>query len=163
MEPPDPPGYHRGEGIFASNRYVHTVGGKTMARIMYSPAHKKNVTRETDPYLPKKTAPSVSVCPECRAICRNKRWHLDEKEFAALTRKKGGGAGRRSGTLSATRKNVRWGSTPWRASSGLRSTRTGSRCRRRRKSLPSGSGGKSGRRAAERLRTNGPRIRNCCG
>src|SRR3990170_2027693 len=68
MEPPDPPGYHRGEGIFASNRYVHTGGGKTMARIMYSPAHKKNVTRETDPYLPKKTAPSVSVCPACRAI-----------------------------------------------------------------------------------------------
>jgi len=66
-----------------------------MARIMYSPAHKKNVTRETDPYLPKKTAPSVSVCPECRAICRNKRWHLDEKEFAALTRRKGGGAARR--------------------------------------------------------------------
>src|SRR3990172_4085119 len=79
MEPPDTPGYHRGEGIFASNRYVHTGGGKTMARIMYSPAHKNNVTRETDPYLPKKTAPSVSVCPECRA----------------LTRRKGGGAARR--------------------------------------------------------------------
>ena len=61
-----------------------------MARFTYSPAHKKNVNRETDPYLPKKSAPSVGVCPECRAICRNKRWYLDEKEFKALTGKKGG-------------------------------------------------------------------------
>ena len=61
-----------------------------MARFTYSPAHKKNVTRETDPYLPKKTAPSASVCPECHAICRNKRWSLDEREFAAMTGGKGG-------------------------------------------------------------------------
>jgi NMD protein affecting ribosome stability and mRNA decay len=60
-----------------------------MAKFMYSPAHKKNVTRETDPYLPKKTAPFLSTCPGCRAICRNKRWYLDEKEYALLTRKKG--------------------------------------------------------------------------
>ncbi len=66
-----------------------------MARFTYSPAHKKNVTRDTDPYLPKKSSPSVSVCPECRAICRNKRWYLDEEEFALLTRKKGGEAPRR--------------------------------------------------------------------
>lgn len=58
-----------------------------MARYTYSPAHKKNVTRETDPYIPKKTAPSVSICPDCRAICRNKRWFFDEKEYKALTRK----------------------------------------------------------------------------
>ncbi|HEU5360024.1 MAG TPA: BCAM0308 family protein [Candidatus Deferrimicrobiaceae bacterium] len=66
-----------------------------MPRFTYSPAHKKNVTRETDPYIPKKTAPSISVCPGCRAICRNKRWYLDEKEFALLTRKKDGGIARR--------------------------------------------------------------------
>ena len=66
-----------------------------MARFTYSPAHKKNVTRETDPYLPKKTAPSLSVCPECRAICRNKRWYLDEREYALLTRKKGSATVRR--------------------------------------------------------------------
>ncbi len=66
-----------------------------MARFTYSPAHKKNVTRETDPYLPKKTAPSVSICPDCSAIFRNKRWYLDEKEFAALTRKRGAGPVRR--------------------------------------------------------------------
>lgn len=58
----------------------------TMARFTYSPAHKKNVTRETDPYIPKKAAPAVSVCPGCRAICRNRRWSFDEKEFASLTR-----------------------------------------------------------------------------
>ncbi|MGA7105876.1 MAG: BCAM0308 family protein [Candidatus Deferrimicrobiaceae bacterium] len=66
-----------------------------MARFTYSPAHKKNVNREADPYLPKKSAPSVGVCPVCRAICRNKRWYLDEKEFALLARKKGGGIARR--------------------------------------------------------------------
>lgn len=66
-----------------------------MARFTYSPAHKKNVNREADPYLPKKSAPSVGVCPGCRAICRNKRWYLDEKEFALLTRKKGGEIARR--------------------------------------------------------------------
>lgn len=58
-----------------------------MARYTYSPAHKKNVTRDTDPYIPKKSAPSVSVCPDCRAICRNKRWFMDETEYKALTRK----------------------------------------------------------------------------
>ncbi len=61
-----------------------------MRKFTYSPAHKKNVTRETDPYIPTKTAPAISVCPGCRAICRNKRWYMDEKEFAALTRKKAG-------------------------------------------------------------------------
>jgi NMD protein affecting ribosome stability and mRNA decay len=66
-----------------------------MARFTYSPAHKKNVIRETDPYLPKKSAPAVGVCPECRAICRNKRWYLDEKEFALLTRGKGSDVARR--------------------------------------------------------------------
>jgi NMD protein affecting ribosome stability and mRNA decay len=59
-----------------------------MAKFTYSPAHKKNVTRDTDPYLPKKTAPSLSTCPECRAICRNKRWYMDEREYSLLTRKK---------------------------------------------------------------------------
>lgn len=58
-----------------------------MARYTYSPAHKKNVTRETDSYIPKKSAPSVSICPDCRAICRNKRWFFDENEYKALTRK----------------------------------------------------------------------------
>lgn len=66
-----------------------------MARFTYSPAHKKNVTRETDPYLPRRTAPSAGICPGCRAIFRNKRWHLDEKEFAALTRRKDGGVAKR--------------------------------------------------------------------
>ena len=84
MEPHAPPGYHKGEGFFASNRYGHTGGGETMPRFTYSPAHKKNVTRETDPYIPRKAAPAVSVCPACRAICRNKRWYMDEKEFALL-------------------------------------------------------------------------------
>lgn len=63
-----------------------------MARTLYSPASRKNVDRETDPYIPRKSASSVGICPKCRAICRNKRWVLDEKEFAALTRK-GAGTG----------------------------------------------------------------------
>jgi hypothetical protein len=55
----------------------------------FSPACRKNVDRETDSYIPRKGAPSVGACPKCHAIRRNKRWHLDEKEYAALTRKRG--------------------------------------------------------------------------
>lgn len=58
-----------------------------MTRFTYSPAHRKNVTRDTDPYIPKKAAPAVAVCPGCRAICRNRRWFIDEREYAAFTRK----------------------------------------------------------------------------
>ncbi|MGE5190008.1 MAG: BCAM0308 family protein [Gemmatimonadota bacterium] len=61
-----------------------------MARTLYSPASRKNVDRETDPYIPRKTASEIGICPKCRAICRNKRWVIDEREFEALTR---GGAG----------------------------------------------------------------------
>ena len=55
-----------------------------MAMILYQPASRKNVDRETDPYKPRKGAPDVGVCPTCHAICRKKRWHLDEKEYASL-------------------------------------------------------------------------------
>ena len=36
------------------------------------------------PTSPEKS-PSVGACPKCHAIRRNKRWHLDEKEYTALT------------------------------------------------------------------------------
>jgi len=55
----------------------------------YSPASRKNVDRETDPYIPRKCSAAVGICPKCHAIQRHKRWYLDEKEYAALTRKKG--------------------------------------------------------------------------
>jgi NMD protein affecting ribosome stability and mRNA decay len=55
----------------------------------FSPASRKNVDRETDPYIPRKSASAVGVCTECHAIRRNKRWHLDEKEYATLRKKKG--------------------------------------------------------------------------
>ena len=55
----------------------------------FSPASRKNIDRETDSYIPRKSAPSVGVCPKCHAIRRNKRWHLDEKEYTALARKSG--------------------------------------------------------------------------
>src|SRR3990172_5296253 len=55
----------------------------------FSPASRKNVDRETDSYIPRKSAPSVGVCPKCHAIRRNKRWHLDEKEYTALALKRG--------------------------------------------------------------------------
>ncbi len=58
-----------------------------MTRILYSPASRKNVDRETDPYIPRKSASAVGICSKCRAIYRNKRWVIDEKEFAARTRK----------------------------------------------------------------------------
>lgn len=59
-----------------------------MAKFTYSPAHRKNVTRETDPYIPVRTAPSVAICPRCHGICRNKRWTIDEGEFARLARRR---------------------------------------------------------------------------
>jgi hypothetical protein len=55
----------------------------------FRPASRKNVDRETDPYLPRKGASSVGACPGCHAIRRNKRWYFDEKEYAALTRRPG--------------------------------------------------------------------------
>jgi hypothetical protein len=55
----------------------------------FNPASRKNVDRETDPYLPRKGASAVGACPICHAIRSNKRWHLDEKEYAALTRGRG--------------------------------------------------------------------------
>lgn len=55
----------------------------------FSPASRKNVDRETDPYLPRKSASAVGACPGCHAIRSNKRWHLNEKEYAALTRGRG--------------------------------------------------------------------------
>ncbi|MGE5663074.1 MAG: BCAM0308 family protein [Deltaproteobacteria bacterium] len=59
-----------------------------MARTLYSPASRKNVDRETDPYIPRKSPSEIGICPKCRAICRNKRWVIDEAEFAALTGKR---------------------------------------------------------------------------
>jgi NMD protein affecting ribosome stability and mRNA decay len=55
----------------------------------FRPASRKNVDRENDPYIPRKSASAVGACPKCHAIRRNKRWHLDEKEYASLTRKPG--------------------------------------------------------------------------
>ncbi len=55
----------------------------------FSPASRKNVDRETDSYIPRKSPPAIGACTDCHAIRRSKRWHLDEKEFAALTRKPG--------------------------------------------------------------------------
>jgi NMD protein affecting ribosome stability and mRNA decay len=55
----------------------------------FSPASRKNVDRETDPYIPRKSAAAVGACPKCHAIRRNKRWYLDEKAYASLTRKRG--------------------------------------------------------------------------
>lgn len=56
----------------------------------FSPASRKNVDRETDSYIPRKSAPAVGACPKCHAIRRGKRWYMDEGEFAVLARKPGG-------------------------------------------------------------------------
>ncbi len=61
----------------------------------FSPASRKNVDRETDPYIPRKAVSSVGICPKCHAIYRDKRWHLDEKEYRTLARRGDGTAVRR--------------------------------------------------------------------
>lgn len=56
-----------------------------MPRTLYSPASRKNVDSETDPYIARRSAASAAVCPTCRAVCRNKRWYLDEVAYRRLT------------------------------------------------------------------------------
>ena len=57
-----------------------------MTTLWYRPGSRKNVDRTADPYIPRKGAPSVAVCPFCHIICRKKRWYVDEPEAAALLR-----------------------------------------------------------------------------
>jgi len=49
-------------------------------KAVYSPASRKNVDSATDPYLERRAGPRAAVCPRCGALCRNKRWLLDEAE-----------------------------------------------------------------------------------
>jgi NMD protein affecting ribosome stability and mRNA decay len=55
----------------------------------YSPASRKNVDRETDPYIPRKSPSNTGACPVCHAMRRNKRWYAAGKDSAALARKPG--------------------------------------------------------------------------
>jgi len=75
-------------GDVASNlfRYAFEGEGETMTTLRYRPASRKNVDRTADPYIPRKSAPAVAVCPFCHIVCRKKRWHVDEREAAALLR-----------------------------------------------------------------------------
>jgi NMD protein affecting ribosome stability and mRNA decay len=57
-----------------------------MTTSRFEPASRKNVDRTNDPYIPRKGAPEVGVCPECHAISRKKRWYADEAEYAVLAR-----------------------------------------------------------------------------
>jgi len=57
-----------------------------MTTSRFQPASRKNVDRTADPYIPRKGASDVGVCPDCHAICRKKRWYVDEEEYAALGR-----------------------------------------------------------------------------
>jgi hypothetical protein len=57
-----------------------------MATVRYQPASRKNLDHTADPYIPRKGAPSVGVCPLCHIICRKKRWYEDKDESASLIR-----------------------------------------------------------------------------
>jgi hypothetical protein len=61
-----------------------------MTAMRFSPAARKNVTRETDPYTPRKAAPSTGVCPVCRAIRNGHRWFFDDRTAAALMKRRDG-------------------------------------------------------------------------
>jgi NMD protein affecting ribosome stability and mRNA decay len=60
--------------------------GEIMLTTRFEPASRKNVDRTRDPYIPRKGPLDVGVCPECHAISRKKRWHLDEAEYVLLAR-----------------------------------------------------------------------------
>jgi hypothetical protein len=66
-----------------------------MAATRYSPAGRKNLDTAHDPYLARKTPPSIGVCPVCHAINRNRRWVFDEAEYRALSRSPGEAVERR--------------------------------------------------------------------
>ena len=55
----------------------------------FIPASRKNIDTETDPYIPSKSPSETGTCTRCHAIRKNKRWHFNEKEYAALREKKG--------------------------------------------------------------------------
>jgi len=57
-----------------------------MTTSRFHPASRKNVDRTKDPYIPRKGAPEVGICPDCGAINRKKRWYVDHAEYARLKR-----------------------------------------------------------------------------
>jgi hypothetical protein len=48
-----------------------------MSTMRFSPAGRKHVNRETDPYIPRKAAPHMGVCPDCHAVRNGHRWTTD--------------------------------------------------------------------------------------
>lgn len=61
-----------------------------MPSLRYSPASRKNVVRETDPYVARKPMPSTTICPECHAIQEHHRWVMDERRAGMMLKKKEG-------------------------------------------------------------------------
>jgi hypothetical protein len=55
----------------------------------FDPAHRKNVTRDTDPYIPRKAAPRMGVCPTCHAIRDGHRWLFDDRMARMLMKRTG--------------------------------------------------------------------------
>ncbi|HEY3489936.1 MAG TPA: BCAM0308 family protein [Candidatus Deferrimicrobiaceae bacterium] len=55
----------------------------------FNPASRKNVTRDTDPYMPRKAAPALGVCPGCNAVREGHRWTLDPRKARMLMKEEG--------------------------------------------------------------------------
>ncbi len=55
----------------------------------FTPAGRKNVTRDTDPYLPGKTARHMGVCPACHAVRNGQRWTFDTPTAKMLLKRTG--------------------------------------------------------------------------
>ncbi len=55
----------------------------------FNPASRKNVDRETDPYLPLKSPSDEGSCSVCHAVRRNKRWYPEWAEPARPSRRAG--------------------------------------------------------------------------
>ncbi|HEY5997403.1 MAG TPA: BCAM0308 family protein [Candidatus Deferrimicrobiaceae bacterium] len=55
----------------------------------FDPAHRKNVHRDTDPYMPHKgkAAPRMGVCPACHAVRDGHRWLFDDRMAAMLMKR----------------------------------------------------------------------------
>ena len=61
-----------------------------LTAMRFTPAARKNVTRETDPYLPRKAGALTGVCPRCHAIRDGHRWHFDDRMADTMLKRREG-------------------------------------------------------------------------
>lgn len=62
----------------------------TTSGMRFSPASRKNVHRDNDPYVDPMPAGTPAVCPGCHAVREHRRWVMNEARAAWMLAKKEG-------------------------------------------------------------------------